>query len=289
MDITVVCTVEAARVAWLPQFVRHYQAQGLERFHLTVQCPRGKRRTGEAARRRALKLLLPLGVDQVDLLERDFDAMALREHHDEVQDKSGAEWLVWADIDEFQVYPAPVPMLVADWKRAGIQACTGLFVDRVSRSGKLAPVNLAEPIWGQYPIGASLTRDVLRGQINKVVCSHVSVRIKHGNHEPVRGQRVRRTREIIPVFHFKWDSTVVPRLKMRLTEAWKKRCPWWTQTARLYEVLEGNRGRLPLAELKTFDFRDDALSREWHPYRLNARYGEWFRSGRRTLWGETYG
>lgn len=289
MDIVVVCTLEGGRVPWLPHFVRHYQTQGLERFHFTVQCQQGKRRGGEAARRRALRVLRPLGVDHMDLLERDFDAMALREHHDKVQRESGASWFVWADIDEFQVYPAPIPTLVAEWEGAGVRACGGLFVDRVSRSGELVTFDDAESIWGQFPVGAMVTRDVVGGQINKVVCSQASVRIKQGNHDPVRGQRIRWATQRIPVFHFKWDSTVVQRLRVRMTEAWKARCHWWTQTARLYETLEANQGRLPLDDRATFDFRDDAFPEAWHPYRLNKRYREWDRSGKRRLWGEAHG
>ena len=289
MDPLVVCTLEGARVPWLPHFVRHYQAQGLGRFHLTVQCQEGKRHSGEAARRRALRLLRPLGVEHVDLLERDFDAMALRDHHDRVQKESGALWFVWADIDEFQVYPHGAPGMIAEWERVGIRACSGLFVDRVSRSGELVAFDPAEPIWGQFPVGAMVTRDLVGGQINKVVCSHVSVRIKHANHDPVRGQNVRWANQTIPVFHFKWDRSVVRRLRIRMTKAWKARCPWWTQTARVYETLAINDGRLPLHTLATFDFKDDAFQNASHPYRTNRRYREWERTGRRKLWGETYG
>ena len=289
IDPLVVCTLEGTRVPWLPHFVRHYQAQGIERFHLTVQCEDGKRRSGEAARRRALGLVRPLGVEHVDLLERDYDAMALREHHDRVQKESGATWFVWADIDEFQVYPQSVPAMIAGWVREGALACSGFFVDRVTRSGELVDFDHAEPIWGQFPVGATVTRDVVAGQVNKVVCSHVSVRVQHGNHDPARDQKIRWAGRRVPVFHFKWDRTVVRRLRVRLTENWKARCHWWTQTARLLETLKANGGRLPLPTLTTFDFRDDAFAGQAHPYRLNRRYREWEGRGEGKFRGRNHG
>ena len=284
--IAVVCTLEKARLPWLRHFVAHYQAQGIERFFLSIQCEQGKRTEGEATRKQAIKLVRPLGVGDVELLERNFDAMALRAHHDSIQSRGEADWFVWADLDEFQVYPRLIPDLVETWRARNITACAGLFVDRVSRSGELVRFDARRPVWGQFPVGATVTRDLVGGQIHKVVCAHASVGIKHANHDPVPGQKITWAQEIIPVHHFKWDKTVIERLKIRLTRSWKARCHWWVQTDRLYRALALNEGKIPLDYVARFDFKDDALPLAAEPYRSNRRYREWQRSGRRKLWGD---
>jgi hypothetical protein len=39
--ICLICTLEPCRIDWLPQFVAHYRAQGVERFLLTLQIEPG--------------------------------------------------------------------------------------------------------------------------------------------------------------------------------------------------------------------------------------------------------
>lgn len=273
--IALVVTLEPSRIAWLPQFLKHYSRQGVHHFEVSVQFEPNvevdlHRRYLEEARAAARC------VDGVHVrsLVCEFDAMTVRHHHDQIQSRISetCRWIVWADIDEFQVYSAKLDDLVRQWEDEGANLCRGLFVDRIARDGILSEFEPARPIWAQYPIGADVTRTIVKGQTNKVVCSRSNVKIKYANHDPIWTQPLSWSDQEVPVFHFKWDASLKKRMRMRLTDSWKARCPWWVQTDRLMSTLADDGMRLPVASLECFDYRDDALPFDAFPYESNPLY-----------------
>ena len=113
---------------------------------------------------------------------------------------------------------------------------SGEFIDRVALGGELKCFDPHSAIWNQFPIGCDVTKRILLGQTNKVVCSQASVKIKHANHDPIRNQHMLLSLPYLAaVHHFKWDSTVVERLLPRLDDDWKQRCHWWVQTQRFMD------------------------------------------------------
>ena len=50
-----------------------------------------------------------------------FDSDISRAHQQQVQYQIAApgDWIVWADVDEFQTYPEPLPDLIAQAERDG--------------------------------------------------------------------------------------------------------------------------------------------------------------------------
>jgi hypothetical protein len=239
--IHLLTTVEHQRIAWLPQFVQHYQKLGVQRFWITIHFdPSVARETVSSAMRRARGFLTKEGITYLNKLVCPFDAMALRANHDSVQAEVAAhtDWIVWADIDEFQVYPMKLSKCIRESKNIGATVISGEFIDRVAPDGRLIHFNPKVPIWKQFPIGCDITKRILIGQTNKVVCSQAHIKIKHANHDPVRGQGgISWLPHLAAVHHFKWDITVVERLKPRLRSSWKRRCPWWVQSKRFMDHL----------------------------------------------------
>ncbi|UVD56982.1 hypothetical protein NE852_23555 [Rhizobium sp. Pop5] len=273
--ISLVMTTEPARIGWLPQFVRHYLRQGVCRFEISIQFEPG---IPKVERDRILEgSRSVLGqMEGVTLRELvcTFDAMSLRAHHDEIQStiSKSCDWIVWADVDEFQIHPYPLPVMTSHWTEKGQSACKGYFIDRVARDGSLCAFDPCRTIWSQFPVGTNMTKVIVQGQTNKVVCARPDVRIKHANHDLIKGQEILWADTQVPVHHFKWDASLRDRLATRLTDSWKERCSWWPQTERLFQAIDSSGGKLPLSNVHCFDYLDDDFDYIQHPYEVNSRY-----------------
>ncbi len=275
--IRLIATCEPARLPMLPQFVHNYARQGVDDFILSLQLEpsvdhgatsRARAQADDIARKLDIRPLLDLRVP--------FDAMALRTHHDVLQSSecSMQDWIVWADVDEFHWFGAHLREICADCDSQGHDAVRGQFVDRVARAGELPPFDPERSIWSQFPIGCDVTSSIVEGMSKKVVLARARVRMRHANHDPLRHQRVSWSPIRAPIFHFKWDASVLPRLQARLEPDWKERCAWWTQSAAAISAIDASNGRIPIERLRCFDFHDDDYPTEYFPYETNRRYRE---------------
>ena len=153
--IHLISTTEVKRISLLKQFVAHYQSVGVEKFHISVHFESGtepaKIREGVDRAARSLK---PLGVEAILELVCPFDAMNLRAHHDEIQDALTRpdDWIVWADVDEFQMHAEPLAAKIGRYDNNEINICSGFLVDRIARSGKLNEFQPSQSIWRQFPM-----------------------------------------------------------------------------------------------------------------------------------------
>ncbi len=247
-----ISTVEAARISWLPQFIEHYKELGVQQFHITCQVPpefdpeEKERVYGEVR-----KILSVEGIHECQLLVCQFDAMNLRNHHDRIQANiPPGDWILLADIDEFQEYGELLDAIINYSDTNGINIIGGDFLDRVGLSGNLEVFDPGQPIWEQFPIGCNITQEILMGHTNKVVCAKAHLKIKFANHDPLHGQQLHWHPKRAIVHHFKWDQSVIKRLQFRLSPYWKKRCPWWVQTKRFFDHIE-KFGKINLEELQT--------------------------------------
>lgn len=277
MTIRLISTCEPERLHLVPQFIRHYERQGVQDFILSLQFePETDEAEVRVGRAMAAEIARELQIRPFHELYVHFDAMALRAHHDLLQDTECADkdWIVWADMDEFHWFGSHLLNLCDEFSFGNFNAIRGYFIDRIARDGELIEFDSSRPIWAQYPIGCDVTATIVRGMTKKVILARGDVRIRHANHDPLRHQRIDWAPIRAPIFHFKWESSVSNRLGARLTPHWKKRCPWWTQSASALEAITKNDGRIPLEHLKCFDFLDDKYPTEYFPYEKNSRYRE---------------
>jgi hypothetical protein len=273
--IVLISTCEPSRLRLVPQFISHYRAQGVERFLLSLQIePTLADAEVQRARAAAAALAESLNIPPLRELHVKFDAMSLRRHHDWIQftECYPSDWIVWADIDEFHMFGGDLRCLAESWKRAGFNAARGAFVDRIARDGRLPPFDPSRSIWAQYPVGCNLTREIAGGLTTKVTIARQFVRIEHGNHSPVSPGRTAWALDGMPIFHFKWDAAVVPRLRLRLTEDWKSRCWWWTQSDAVLTAISEHGGRIPMHKLILVDYGDDHVPATTDAAEVIARY-----------------
>jgi hypothetical protein len=245
--IYLICTLEPVRIPFLRQFVEHYIHLGVERFLLSLQVePDFDPEAIATFRDDANAVLRPFGVELNGVLVRPFSSLALREHHDELQRRfcRDTDWIVWADIDEFQVYPGDFKTLIGLAESYAIDYFRGFFVDRVAEDGKVKAFDPDESIWTQFPRQVRVLGPLTPGMIHKVTCARGNVFITRGNHFPENDTPLRYYSEPVDVHHFKWDLTVVSRLSRRLQPDYQAFSPWWVESKAVIDFIESNGGAI---------------------------------------------
>jgi hypothetical protein len=250
--IMLICTLEPARLGWLPQFVRHYRALGVERFLLTLQLePTAPAREQDLHRAAFNEMLVRLEIATAFVWIHTWDGPSMAAHQRSLQRAHVAsdDWVVWCDLDEFQVYPEPLREMVARCETEGADYVRGVFIDRVAEDGSLPGFDPQRSIWDTFPRACNVTGALARANPNKVALARGSVLVFGGKHEVKDGRDLKPMEGWIPVHHFKWDASVLERLRYRLSPEWKAKCPWWTESQRLLDYFERNGHRFNLADL----------------------------------------
>jgi len=245
--IHLICTLEPVRIPFLFQFIEHYKRLGVEKFHFSVQAePRTSTADLENHRRAARRELSPLGIELSALLVQPFNARVLRSHHDELQSRQcrAGDWIVWADIDEFQVYPGQFLSLLNFADAYGVDYFEGHLIDRVSQDGNLREFDPVQSIWQQYPRVVKPPSPISPRSTHKVVCARSDVRLTPGNHYAAGERPLRYYAESAEIHHFKWDSSVVKRLSRRLQPDFQATSPWWVESKAILDLIETHAGGL---------------------------------------------
>jgi hypothetical protein len=252
-----VCTLDARRFAWMPQFVAHYKELGVERFLLTLHTAPELDEAERARQREAFRALVAdLDAGEPQDLVCDFSAKAvIRNERILVQAHAGpADWILWCDSDEWQLWPEPVPAMVERLRAQSLHYASGFLIDRVAQDWSLAPFLPQQPVEATYPRSCNATYALLRGEIRKVVLAHRDVQVGPGHHvvrEPLRWRRLPR---YVQIHHYKWDDTVIDRLRARLTPEYRALSPDWGESQRILDYFEAHGGRFDPADLEEWTF-----------------------------------
>jgi hypothetical protein len=159
------------------------------------------------------------------------------------------DWVVWCDSDEFQVYPAPLPDVLAQCNALGVDYVRGAFVDRVAADYSLAAFNAQTPVWETFPHTCNVTLALARGDPRKVVLARANVLVHGGKHAPKNAENLKTIHGWVQVHHFKWDATLLDRLRYRVRPEWRARFPWWVESQRLLDYFAANDSRFNPADL----------------------------------------
>jgi hypothetical protein len=209
-------------VPLIRHYFDHYYRLGVDRFLIVLHTPEGDERTPEV-----MQILAQYGIEPVEITTEfstprklvRFNAI-IDEHCDD------DDWILYADTDELHIYPCGIHELVAECITKGYEFVRGRLVDRVADGGKLLPIPEDSSIWEQFQCVANMTGDVRFGWDGKVCLARSTRRLGEGGMHSLRyGSTDRqvdydRTQfdtcgypDPIEVGHFRWDATVVPRLR----------------------------------------------------------------------------
>jgi hypothetical protein len=143
---------------------------------------------------------------------------------------SNDDWVLYADGDEFHVYPRPLPEFLRDLAARQIDYATGHLIDRLAPDGVLERIRSNPTLWDQFPFGGTVTASIVGGWTRKVCVARGSLRLAEGgahalrfggdvNASYARTHADRPSDTMIEIHHFKWDASLRSRLADKLSGA----------------------------------------------------------------------
>jgi hypothetical protein len=135
------------------------------------------------------------------------------------------DWWIVSDDDEFHIYPKPISELIGECEEDGYKFITGAFLDRIGDGGKFPTITDDSDIWKEFPLVGSFRQTISNACPNKTVVMKGDVQITNGQHyamidgQDTYGDRWNHSLRypvdkcFIQVQHFKWDISVLNRLR----------------------------------------------------------------------------
>lgn len=131
------------------------------------------------------------------------------------------DWILYADLDEFQLYPKGLFNHISHCEKNGIEFLEGRLIDRVSEDGTLVTIDNKINLCEQFPLRGYITSKLLKAWDKKIVLARGKWIVGGGHHVFLDSN----TKKPLPykselnehsygieVHHFKWDSKLLPRM-----------------------------------------------------------------------------
>lgn len=134
------------------------------------------------------------------------------------------DWWIVSDDDELQVYPRPLEDIVEQCEKEGYDFVTGGFLDRIGPNGTFPVVDRETDLHKAFPLAGFFRYPMSGACPNKVTLMKGYQRITSGQHYALfedgknswgssHPKRMPIEEVFTQVHHFKWDSSVLNRLK----------------------------------------------------------------------------
>ena len=165
------------------------------------------------------------------------------------------DWWIVADDDEFHVYPKPINELIEDCEENGYKFITGAFLDRIGEDGRFPKITDDSDVWKEFPLAGSFRYPVSNACPNKTVVMKGIIQVTNGqhyamvnDHQDTYGDKWMHELRypvgdcFIQVNHFKWDVSVLSRLKEVAFE--KKDYTYHWEYRKMFDYILDNMGRI---------------------------------------------
>ena len=157
-------------------------------------------------------------------IEEAFNWERVTELYNETTSLKPDEWWILSDDDELQLYSKPTYQIIDECEDNGWEFVTGGFLDRIGEDGKFPKITEDCDVWKEMPNAGFFRYPLSRAEANKVT-------LLKGKHNVVPGQhfiqfddgstswgkshplRYPVEKNFTQVHHFKWDYSVLQRLK----------------------------------------------------------------------------
>ena len=187
--------------------------------------------------------------------EPKFNWERVTELYNEVKKTKPNEWWVVSDDDEFHIYPKPLKELITECDENGWEFITGGFLDRIGEDGTFPLVTKETNIWESFPLAGFFRYPMSGAMPNKCCVMKGSIEVTPGQHFAKIGdtdtwrergwnhpKRYPIENGFVQVHHFKWDSTVLERLK-EVSET-KEDYSYWKEYKKMYRAIQVFDGKI---------------------------------------------
>ena len=250
-------TVVGHNITMLPHMLKYYQ-QFVDEKNIFIVVYRQDENDG------ILEQIEELGLTPYKVVtEPKFHWEKVTELYNEVKMTKPNDWWIVSDDDEIQIYPKPIDEMIDECEIKGWEFITGGFIDRIGENGSFPFVDSNTNIWETFPY-AGFFRYPLSGACpNKVCIMKGKIEITNGQHYAhIDGKDVwgeeginhplryppGRGEGFIQVHHFKWDSTVLERLK-EVSET-EEDYTFWKEYKKMYEAIRDSDWKINVDEPK---------------------------------------
>jgi hypothetical protein len=238
-------TIVGHNTTMLPHMINHYK-DIVDEIHVVVY----RQNSNDGILDEVKKLgIIPVKV----VTEPKFNWERVTELYNEIKRTKPNEWWVVSDDDEFHIYPKPINELISECEINGWDFITGGFIDRIGENGEFPIVEKDSNIWEKFPLAGFFRFPMSGACPNKVCIMKGYVDVTHGQHYAKIGDtdtwRERGWNHpkrypcgngegFIQVHHFKWDSSVLKRLK-EVSET-KEDYTFWKEYKKMYRTIQIN-------------------------------------------------
>ena len=191
-------------------------------------------------------------------VEEPFNWERVTELYNETKLLKPDDWWIVSDDDEFHVYPKPINELIEDCEENGYKFITGAFLDRIGKDGRFPKITDDSDIWKAFPLVGSFRLPISNACPNKTVVVKGDIQITNGQHyamidgEDTYGDRWNHPLRypvdkcFIQVHHFKWDISVIDRL--REVSRIKKDYTFHKEYRDMFDYIIDNYGRIDIED-----------------------------------------
>ena len=237
-------TVVGHNITMLPHMLKHYKNIVDETYVVVYR---------QHENDDILNQIETLGIKPYKVVtEPKFNWERVTELYNEVKSTKPNEWWIVSDDDEFHIYPKDIREMISECDENGWEFITGGFIDRIGEMGTFPLVDSQTDVWSKFPLAGFFRFPMSGACPNKVCVMKGSVKVTPGQHyvdfengtnswgkenlnHPKR-YPIGRGEGFVQVHHFKWDSTVLERLK-EVSEV-KELYSYWEEYLKMYKAIE---------------------------------------------------
>ena len=250
-------TVVGHNITMLPHMLEYYQ-QFVEKKNIFIVVYRQDENDG------ILEQIENLGLTPYKVVtEPKFHWEKVTELYNEVKMTKPNDWWIVSDDDEIQIYPKPIEEMIDECEVKGWEFITGGFLDRIGEDGSFPIVDSETNIWEVFPYSGFFRYPLSGACPNKVCVMKGKIQITNGQHYAhIDGKDVwgeegvhhplryppGRGEGFVQVHHFKWDSTVLERLK-EVSET-EEDYTFWEEYKKMYNAIKENDWKINIDESK---------------------------------------
>ena len=213
-----------------PSFIKHYEALGVTSIHCIINKNRHPYTVDQLQKYSKNTIF---SIDKV--IDEEYDTQTFIEHLEQLKNElvDPHEWYMKVDLDEFVEFLTPLDVLLKNANAAGNDVIKGKWLDRIAEDGSLAIINPNKSIEEQFPLGGSISTALCQA------VTHKSVVIKGNKLKLFAGchflDKEKPHSTLATIHHYKWTSTLLPRMRQRADYYKKIGKFWWGESQNIFE------------------------------------------------------